>query len=128
MDNGVKILVGDDDRVNQLVLQGMLKKLGCECSVVGSGASVIESVKAGGVDLLFLDVQLPDINGFDVARKILELPDISPKPMIAFVSGHDASDFRAEMDELGVAFFVTKPVTVDALKKVLDAQAGSASS
>lgn len=120
MEDGLKILVGDDDRVNQLVLQGMLKKLGYECQVVGTGTEVVEAVSAEAIDVLFLDVQLPDINGFDVVREIRQQHPSTPIK-IAFVSGHDASDFRAEMEELKVGFFVTKPVTTVALQQVLDA-------
>ncbi len=117
----MKILVGDDDRVNQLVLQGMLKKLGYECTVVGMGKDVVAHVSREPVDLIFLDVQMPDINGFDVVREIRKLPGISEaSPKIAFVSGHDACDFRQELDELEVTLFLTKPVTVDGVRKIVE--------
>ena len=117
----MKILVGDDDRVNQLVLQGMLKKLGYGCTVVGMGKDVVEHVARESVDLILLDVQMPDINGFDVVRELKKLPEIPGSfPRIAFVSGHDASDFRQELDELEVGLFLTKPVTVDGLRKIVE--------
>lgn len=116
---GVRILVGDDDRVNQLVISGMLKKLGHECQIVGTGRDVVEAVASQPFDLIFLDIQLPDIDGFEVVREVKKIPDLAALPRIAFVSGHDASDFRAEMAELGVNHFLTKPITVDALAQVL---------
>ena len=120
MVDGVRILVGDDDRVNQLVLQGMLKRLGYGCTVVGTGTEVVEAVTQESFDVLFLDVQLPDIDGFEVVRKIREQQPAPGTTKIAFVSGHDAADFRSEMEELDVEFFVTKPVTSEALENVLN--------
>jgi CheY-like chemotaxis protein len=119
---GVKILVGDDDRVNQLVIRGMLKKLGHECHVVGTGREVVEAVASQPFDLIFLDIQLPDIDGFEVVREVKKIPNLATQPRIAFVSGHDASDFRVELAELGVNHFLTKPITVDALARVLPSE------
>lgn len=116
---GLKILVGDDDRINQLVLRGLLKKLGLDCNIVGTGQAVVDAVSEGGYNFVLLDVQLPDIDGFEVARQIQAGSDQSTRPQIAFVSGHDASDFRSELDALGIRDFITKPVTVEALKKVI---------
>ena len=119
---GLRILVGDDDKVNQLVIRGMLKKLGCDCTVVGDGRAVVDAVASQPVDLIFLDIQLPDINGFEVVREIQKLPNLEKRPKIAFVSGHDAGDFRAELTELDVSLFLTKPIAVDALSKILHAE------
>jgi CheY-like chemotaxis protein len=87
--------------------------------VVGTGREVVEAVASQPFDLIFLDIQLPDIDGFEVVREVKKIPDLSTQPRIAFVSGHDASDFRAELAELGVNHFLTKPITVDALASVL---------
>ena len=117
---GMRILVGDDDRVNRLVIQGMLKRLGYDCVVVDSGKAVIDAVKSDPFDYIFLDVQFPDMDGFEVAEHLETLTDLDPKPKIAFVSGHDAGDFREKLSELGIEFFITKPVTVEALRAVID--------
>ena len=115
----MRILVGDDDHVNQLVIRGFLKKLGYECSIVGTGQEVIDKVAEEAIDLLFLDVQLPDIDGFDVARALKNREGLPQMPRITFVSGHDASDFRQELEELGNCQFLTKPVSVDRLREAI---------
>ena len=92
MVDGVRILVGDDDRVNQLVLQGMLKRLGYGCTVVGTGTEVVEAVTQESFDVLFLDVQLPDIDGFEVVRKT---PHLAPPSPIESQPHHDRIQKRS---------------------------------
>ncbi len=116
----LKILIGDDDMVNQLVVRGLMKKIGhTDCTVVSSGKAVLEAAAAEEFDWLLLDIQLPDMDGFEVARRLPAEAKGGIGPKVVFVSGHDASDFKAEVAEVGAAGFVTKPVSEEALRDVI---------
>jgi len=66
------ILIVDDDEVMQETLSGVLRKKGYEIFSVGSGNEALSMVKKSVIDLILLDMRLPDINGIEVLKKIKE--------------------------------------------------------
>jgi signal transduction histidine kinase/CheY-like chemotaxis protein len=115
---GVRILVVDDNRVNQRVLELMLHRLGLHPEVVGDGAAAIERVKAGGIDLVFMDIELPRLDGMETTRRLREagFVDLYVIALTAF----SFNSFRQDCDDVGMNDFMTKPLRFEDLLAALN--------
>jgi len=103
---GKKVMYVEDDEINQKVTRRMLEKLGCEIEIAKDGVSAIDKAKFQSFDVLLLDLNLPDMSGFEVAKKIREMNIISP---ILAYSGDDDQETRDKLKEIGVDDLLTKP-------------------
>lgn len=99
------LVVEDDPRIADVLVKG-LGKQGFQAVPVGTGGEAIASVQAGGVDLMLLDLGLPDIDGLDVLRTLRDRG--TALPVIVVTSRSDPSD-RATATDLGVQAYLTKP-------------------
>ena len=116
---GLAILVVDDEGINRLILDEMLSEYGARVVTVGNGREAVERVASDGpaaFDAVLMDIQMPEMDGYEAALRILELaPDL---PVIA----QTAHAFSAELEKClasGMVGHVTKPISVEALLKVL---------
>ncbi len=113
-----RILVVEDDKVNQRVITLMLERLGLECLVVGDGHTALDVLSQGNWDLVFMDCQLPDIDGFETTRRARAQLAGQPLPIIALTANVRAED-RAACLAAGMNDFVAKPIRTDALRTIL---------
>ena len=116
-----RVLVVEDDRVNQKVLQMMLTKLGILSEVVGDGEQAVQSVvtQPGRWDLVLMDLQMPGMDGLEATRRIREHPTGKTVPIIAITANAMPED-RAACDAVGMNGFVAKPVRRKELRQVLE--------
>ena len=118
---GGTVLLAADNEVNRQVTVSMLEILGYRVESVENGRDAVERFRAGGIDLVLLDCQMPVMDGFAAAEAIRRLPSGSdrPVPLIAVT----ASALREERERclaVGVQDFLRKPFTLDDLQRVLD--------
>lgn len=114
------VLVVEDNLINQKIARMMLEDLGCKVNVVGNGAEVLDRVdQLSGYDLVFMDVGLPDMSGYDIASKIRECPDLKTLPIIA-MTAHVLERDRRQAYHSGMNNIVAKPVTYEQIKTVLE--------
>lgn len=109
-----KILIVDDSPLNTKLLKFILDEAGYETIVTSNGEEGIAAVEAHQPDLLLLDVMMPDIDGFEVCRRIKEDPGNENLPII-FITALDQTEDIVKGFELGGVDYVTKPFN----KKVL---------
>jgi len=114
-----RVLVVEDDRVNQRVIELMLNKLGLTCAIVDTGAAGVAAALREPWDLVFMDLQMPDFNGFEAARRIREQPAGRTVPIIALTANARAED-RTASEAAGMNDFLTKPVHRDELTACLE--------
>jgi PAS domain S-box-containing protein len=116
---GARILVAEDNAVNQQVVIGMLTTLGYDSDVARDGQEAVELVAAGGYDAVLMDCQMPVLDGFAATRTIRASggPDAS-LPIIALTASALASD-QEDCRSAGMDDFLSKPLRREALAEAL---------
>ena len=114
-----RILVVEDNVVNQKIVLGMLRSLGFQADLAVNGAEALVVVGAQEFDLVFMDCQMPEVDGYEATRRIRVLEnDQRHLPIVAMTAnameGDEERCFEAGMDE-----FLPKPVRIQALNAVL---------
>lgn len=116
-----QILLVEDHPVNQEVAQRMLEKCGCHVSVAGNGREALDLIKLRAFDLIFMDCQMPVMDGYEAAAAIRAFEKKQGKPSIPIVAltahamkGDDEKCYAAGMDD-----YVAKPVSQKTLLNAL---------
>nr|WP_282103511.1 ATP-binding protein [Halomonas getboli] len=113
------LLVVEDNPVNQQVALAMLTKLGCRASLASSGAEALASVARERFDLVFMDVQMPDMDGLEVTRRIRSRGGwLADMPIVAMTAGGPLGD-QARCLAAGMNGYLAKPLLQASLLKVL---------
>ncbi len=109
-DRPLRILVAEDNHVNQIVLQAMLGKTGHRIDIVADGAEAVGAVMRGPYDLVLMDVHMPEMDGVTATRRIRELSgEVGRIPIIALTANAMKGD-RETYIEAGMTDYVSKPV------------------
>jgi len=108
---GARILVVEDDAVNQLVARGVLESTGAVVSVASNGREALEMIRPGAFDLVLMDLQMPDMDGIETTRILRRNPALAGLPVIAMTASAMAGD-RERLLEAGMNDYVAKPVRV----------------
>ncbi len=119
-----RILVVDDNNVNQIVLQALLKKDGHEVVLVSDGAQAVEAVQAGDFDLVLMDMQMPVMNGVDATRAIRLLGNsVRDIPIVALTANAMTEDVN-RCYEAGMNDHLAKPIDRELLRHALEVWGG----
>jgi PAS domain S-box-containing protein len=114
---GKKILVAEDDLYCMEMIVYLLKKTGAKVLKAKDGRESVEEFKNGSVDLVLLDIQMPELNGYEVLYKIrLVNPEIPVIAQTAYVMADDIKKFK----ETGFTDYLTKPIGQDKLYNLLN--------
>ncbi|GBF38993.1 hybrid sensor histidine kinase/response regulator [Leptospira johnsonii] len=112
----LKILVAEDNPVNQRLIQKMLEKLGLSCAVVSNGIDALAYwEETDVVDLLLLDIQMPELSGLETARILKKKPSMKKVPWIIAVTAHDSPEDRKACEEAGMDDYLGKPFRMEDL-------------
>ncbi|MEZ4433085.1 MAG: ATP-binding protein [bacterium] len=113
--SGLRVLVVEDNPVNQRVVRAMLDRLGCQSALAETASDAVAQAR-GEFDLILMDVHLPDDDGFSATRQIRA--DGRATPIWALTAGALVED-RARAREAGMNGFLTKPLRLDDLAEAL---------
>ena len=117
-----RLLVAEDNPVNQLVVLSLLKSLGYGADLVSNGREALAAVEANTYDLILMDMQMPLMDGLEATRRIRTWerasPGRGPLPIIALTANALAGD-REICVAAGMTDYLTKPVTSTALHEAL---------
>ncbi len=111
-----KVLLAEDNPVNQLYFRKILEKLGLEVEVANDGYEALKLAEKENFDLLLLDIRMPGLNGLEVARRLRQEGFSGP---ILALSAHVVEEIKREAQRAGLDGFITKPVTRKELARYL---------
>ena len=124
-EQAVSVLVADDDQVNQMVVEEMLKLLGCEVEVVGDGAAACRAVAEGRYDLVLMDCRMPVMDGYEATRRIRDDEQRRGRRTAIVALTADALDSQRERcSDAGMDAFMTKPVSSAQLSAAIERWTG----
>lgn len=119
----LRILVADDNSVNQKVARMMLKKFGYNCDLVANGVEAVEAVKQRDYDLIFMDCQMPEMDGFEATRMIRDLESDRRGTKVSYIFALTANVREESLDrskKVGMNGFLAKPIKLGDIKQALD--------
>ena len=115
-----RVLLAEDNAVNQIMAREMLKRLGCQVDVVGNGREAVEAWARLPYDLVFMDCDMPVLDGFDACREIRRREDGDTHvPVVAITAAAIAGD-REKCLAAGMDDYLAKPVRLHEMQAVLE--------
>lgn len=116
----LSILVVDDNGINQKVISGFVEKLGCASDIASTGEDALQKIGANKYDAIFMDIELPDMNGIEVTQHIRRLAhDTKSKiPIIALTGNAQSSDIKNYYNA-GMNDVAEKPATFERIADIL---------
>lgn len=112
--SGYKVLAVDDIPLNLLLIQKMLSKMNFKVSTASNGRIALDAIAKEKPDLILLDLMMPEIDGFEVIRRLRENPETADI-RIVILSALNSSDDIVKGFNLGANDFITKPIIMEKL-------------
>lgn len=115
----LRILVAEDNLVNQKIIRMMLQKFGYEIDIAKDGLIAVEMFLAkGDYDIVFMDIQMPNMDGFEASRRIQQ-QDTVRKPIIIALTANAMEGDKEACLEVGMDDYLTKPITSSSIESAL---------
>ena len=111
------ILVAEDNPVNQILAARTLKKLGYEIDIAPDGLAVLDKLKNKTYDIIFMDMQMPEMDGLETTRAIRR--DSQKQPIIIAMTANAMIEDRDNCLQAGMDDYISKPFRLDTIKEVL---------
>ncbi|WGE51220.1 ATP-binding protein [Actinobacillus equuli subsp. haemolyticus] len=121
-DHALKVLLVEDIEVNVVVARAMLEKFGCDVDVAMTGDEAFELFEQNSYDLILLDIQLPDMTGFDIARQLRERyenEEVDYLPLLVALTAN-IMQTKEEYQQQGMDDVLRKPLSLEALSECLN--------
>jgi signal transduction histidine kinase/HPt (histidine-containing phosphotransfer) domain-containing protein len=116
----LRLLLADDNAINQKVGLSVLQKLGYRADVANNGLEVLKALDQKPYDILLLDVQMPEMDGLEAARQICQRWPQNKRPRMIAMTGNAFLGDREKCLEAGMDDYITKPVRVGELQGALE--------
>jgi len=117
--HGGRILLAEDNELNQLVARGILEQAGLSVTVAGDGKEALQLAQSRDFDLIFLDIQMPVMDGFEAARRIKADPRLRDLPIVA-MTAHVLAEEKQRIKDEGMDDHVFKPIDPAEIHRVLN--------
>jgi CheY-like chemotaxis protein/anti-sigma regulatory factor (Ser/Thr protein kinase) len=118
----LKILLVEDNLVNQQVAAGFLNHLGQKVTVVGDGFEAVEAAAHEAFDLILMDMQMPRMDGIEATRLIREAENDRESTPIIAMTANASEDDRRLCEEAGMTGFQSKPISLQQLRAIIETQ------
>ena len=106
------ILVAEDNKINQIIARKLFSKLGYKVDIAVNGRLAVTAVKNKNYDMIFMDMQMPEMDGVTATKEILKLSGREKIPIVAMTANVLADD-KQRCIEAGMVGFVGKPINID---------------
>ncbi len=115
----IKILLAEDNNVNQMVATRMLQRLGYIADIASNGKEAVDAVERIGYDLVFMDISMPEMDGLTACSIIKNNKELKKVPIIIAMTANSMSGDKENYLKVGMDDYISKPVNLDELSKKL---------
>lgn len=116
----LKILLAEDNAINQKLAVKMFEKLGYTTDIAVNGKEVLNLLEKKKYDIIFMDVQMPEMDGIEATTIIIKKYDSLTRPTIVAMTAGAMLEDREKCEKAGMDDFISKPISIDNLKTVLE--------
>lgn len=119
----MKILLVEDNLMNQKVVMFNLKKLNCEITPVSNGKEALENFKNNSYDLILMDIMLPEMNGYEITteiRKFEKLKEVKNPVTIIALTANTYENDKEKCISVGMNEYLSKPFSAQQLIKTIE--------
>ncbi len=120
-----RVLVAEDDPIGQIVIVGMLQRLGHTVEVAGNGVAAVAAAREGGFDAILMDMMMPEMNGLEATRAIRALDGPASRVRIIALTANALPEDAQRCREAGMDDVLTKPARLEVLEGKLGRAAAS---
>ena len=117
----LRILIADDNKVNQLVAKRMFERLGYRVDLAANGTEAVGAVESRDYDVVFMDVQMPEMNGFEATQRIRSVVPPARQPWIVALTANVLEGDRETCLQNGIDDYLPKPIRFPDLERALRA-------
>tara|TARA_R110000868_G_scaffold383578_7_gene650659 strand:+ start:7983 stop:10301 length:2319 start_codon:yes stop_codon:yes gene_type:complete len=115
----ISILAVEDNLINQKVVLKVLERLGFKADVASNGFEAVQQVQEKSYDLIFMDMEMPEMDGIEATYKIKELGEKAHSPIIVAMTANATTEDKTRCFEAGMVDFISKPITLNTTENVL---------
>ncbi|MFC1849709.1 response regulator [candidate division CSSED10-310 bacterium] len=116
----LRILLAEDNAVNQKLAIQIFKKFGYTTDIANNGLEVLNFLKMRDYDIVFMDVQMPEMDGFEATRRIIKTFDPDKRPRIIAVTANALAGDREKCLEAGMDDYISKPIRIEEIQYVIE--------
>ncbi len=120
MNQGLHILLAEDNEINQRMTQVLLTKQGCEVDLANNGLEAVDAVQKKQYDLIFMDVQMPDMDGFEATQKIRVFEDKDRHTPVVAMTAHAMPEDRQRCLDAGMDDYLSKPLDAHKVFEIIE--------
>jgi CheY-like chemotaxis protein len=115
------VLVAEDNKVNQRVIERVLQRLGHAVTLVGDGVAAVQAYEREQPDVILMDIQMPEMDGFEATAAIRErTPQGAPRVPIIALTAHALKGDSERCIAAGMDGYLSKPIVLKELEAILD--------
>jgi CheY-like chemotaxis protein len=116
----LRILIAEDNPVNQALALAILKKMGYRADCVADGQEVLDALAQRPYDLIFMDVQMPVMDGLEASRRIVSTRSIEARPRIIAMTANAMYGDRERCLQSGMDDYISKPIRLEELRDMVE--------
>lgn len=113
------VLVADDIFANQFLLASILEEMDCNIRTVSNGREVFDALEKETIDIIFMDIEMPVMNGIEATKKLKSDSKYKAIPVVA-LTAHNLEDFSSDFDSAGFDSILEKPYSCERIAEVLE--------
>ena len=125
IDRPLRILIAEDNHVNQMLVSTVLAKAGLRSDVAGNGLEAVQAVRQRNYDAILMDMQMPEMDGLEATRRIRDLGGTALRIPIIAMTANAMQEDRRRCLEAGMNDFMAKPIDTDELVRKIAAHTGA---
>ncbi|WP_211746100.1 response regulator [Paenibacillus sp. Marseille-Q4541] len=116
----LRILIAEDNSVNQMLLVRSLQKMGYSADVAGNGLEAFQAITQRHYDLIFMDVQMPVMDGLEATKMMKERIEASKHPVIVAVTANARYEDKKYYLEAGMDDYISKPLRIEEVQRIIE--------